>query len=83
MILSAEAKCGDPARSLPQGQYEPLIAVVVIIWAGIFFSQRDVYPLMGHFREPFRVNMSFFVANGIISIVLCSAAIIDIMRLAR
>ena len=30
-----------------------------------------------------RVNLSFFVANGIISVVLCSAAIIDIMRMGR
>ncbi len=30
-----------------------------------------------------RVNISFFIANGLISIVLCSAAIIDIIIMAR
>lgn len=30
-----------------------------------------------------RVNISFFIANGIISIVLCSAAIIDIIIMAK
>lgn len=30
-----------------------------------------------------RVNLSFFVSNGIISIVLCTAAIIDVLRMGR